>query len=442
MLSLACLDALTTRAGIEENKNHFWGNDPSTLLRPVETSPADFIAGSALDLYTSTILPALESAQHEILFVTCFWARSPSLAKLCATLLKLSDRTRSRPIGTPKLRVRLCFSSRSLAQKLFHTSSATGYVYPSSAWRSLGLPPPEDLEGLDLQVKSLFVLPFSVMHPKFVIIDRQRVLLPSCNLSWESWLECCLPMTGPIVDSFVRFWQHTWGRNDWVDLPVITLPFRASSAVTSHTAIFVPSPHHRNPQFRLLPFMPCVPPPATPLNVLLLHLFSNAQESIVLLTPNLTSSPVISALLNAVSRGVNVTVITNRRMMVLEQLITSGTITEICVWKLRRRYSEIRRRGMSPRYSEDVESGEPARNLGSLRIGYYRPTSEFKRSHIKCSTIDSQVVVLGSGNMDRASWYTSQELGVAIEGEDVVKRVWTAIEGTFAEEMWRDIDWL
>ncbi len=97
---------------------------------------------------------------------------------------------------------------------------------------------------------------------------------------------------------------------------------------------------------------------------------------------------------------------------------------------------------MSPRYSEDVESGEPARNLGSLQIGYYRPTSEFERSHIKCSTVDSQVVVLGSGNMDRASWYTSQELGVAIEGEDVVKRVWTAIEGTFAEEMWRDIDWL
>ncbi|KAL9066959.1 MAG: hypothetical protein Q9161_007203 [Pseudevernia consocians] len=438
MLSLECLNGLTAGQGIKENETHFWGNDPSTLLKPAGISLADFTVGSALDLYTSTILPALESAHYEILFVTCFWARSPSLEKLCSTLLKLSDKARFQPSGTPNLRVRLCFSSRSLTQKLFHTSSETGYVYPPSGWRSLGLPPPEDLEGLDLQVKSLFVLPFSVMHPKFVIIDRRRVLLPSCNLSWESWLECCLPVTGPIVSSFVRFWQHTWGHNDWVDLPATPLSDQASSNVTSHTAVLLPSPYHRNPHFRLLPFTSFAPPPPTPLNALLLHLFSRAQDSISLLTPNLTSPPVMSALLQALSRGVNVTVITNRRMMILEQLFTSGTITEICVWKLRRRYNKMRRENTSQDHSEDVESAVEARSYGFLQIGYYHPTVEYKRTHIKCSTIDNRVIVLGSGNMDRASWYTSQELGVAIEGEEVAK----AFKGSIDEGIWRCVDWL
>lgn len=442
MVSLECLSSLTSRQGIDQNKAHFWANDPSTLLRPAEISLADFKVSSGLDIYASTILPAFESAQYEILFVTCFWARSASLEKLCATLVKLSDKARSHPTGTPKLRVRLCFSSRSLTQKLFHTSSTTGYIYPPSKWRSLGLPPPEYLNGLDLQVKSLFVLPFSVLHPKFVIIDRQLVLLPSCNLSWESWLECCLPLTGPIVNSFVRFWQHTWGPNDLADLPANPAPYQASSIVTTHKAAFLPSPYHRNPHFRPLPFVPFAPPPSTPLNTLLLHLFSKAQDSIVMLTPNLTSPPVMSALLEALSRGVNVTVITNRRMMILEQLITSGTITEICVWKLRWRYSRMRRRNVSQDHFEDVENGVNARNVGSLRIGYFRPTEEYMRTHIKCTTIDNRVVVLGSGNMDRASWYTSQELGVAIESEEAVMGVWKAIEEAFEEEIWQGVDWL
>ena len=136
------------------------------------------------------------------------------------------------------------------------------------------------------------------------------------------------------------------------------------------------------------------------------------------------------------------TIITNRRMMILEQLITSGTITEICVWKLLRRYNKMSRRTMSSYHFEDVENGVDARTIGLLQIGYYNPTVEYKRTHIKCSTIDDRVVVLGSGNMDRASWYTSQELGVAIQGEEVAKGVWKAIEGSFEEETWRGVDWL
>jgi phosphatidylserine/phosphatidylglycerophosphate/cardiolipin synthase-like enzyme len=33
-------------------------------------------------------------------------------------------------------------------------------------------------------------------------------------------------------------------------------------------------------------------------------------------------------------------------------------------------------------------------------------------SHLKMTLVDGRFLVLGSGNMDRASWFTSQELGM------------------------------
>ncbi len=437
------LDHLTSSDRVEQNKIHFWGKDPSCLITTSSTGPGKFTVGNGTNVYTSTIIPALESAQDEIIFVTCFWARSSALDQLSSALIRLSARVNSRPNGMSKLRVRLCFSSCSLIQKLSHTSSPAGHIYPPSKWQSLGLPPPGDLTGLDVQVKSLFFLPFSVMHPKFVIIDRQQALFPSCNLSYESWLECCLPVSGPVVTILVDFWHNVWARDDFPPLPVTASEEVSSTpsppeASPSCTTILLPSPHHRSPRFH--PFSTAAPPPSTPLNTHLLHLFSTASRSIRLMTPNLTSPPVIGALTAALERGVNVEVITNRRMMILEQLLTSGTITEYCVWKFRRRYRQIAqsrsRRGSA---TSDMEEGQ-AHEVGPLSVGYFVPGSIYRRSHIKCTIVDEEVIVLGSGNMDRASWYTSQELGIALEGRQVVCDVWRVINGD--ESPYGGVEWL
>lgn len=429
--STAPCDPNSWQSKISDSSSHFWARNPSQLVTNSQIAPGSFSIGNGASIYQSAIIPALESAEQEIIFVTCFWARSKCLDQLSATLLKLSQRASSRPTGTPKLRVRLCFSSRSLVQKLLHTSSADGFLHPPSTWVSkLGLPPPDALSGLDLQIKSLFFLPFSVMHPKFVIIDRKRALIPSCNLSWESWLEGCLPLTGPVVDRLLDFWNETWGRND---LP--TLADAASHAesttealASSHTITLLPSPHHRSPRFR--PFLQPPAPPSTPLNGYVTELIDTAKISINILTPNLTSPPVLKSLLDALSRGVDVTIITNRRMMVVEQLLTAGTITELCVRKLKRNHRNLigARRIVT---ASQLEQGQHS-NTGTLSVGYFRPGSKYAHSHIKCTIVDEQLVVLGSGNMDRASWYTSQELGVAVEGSDFVKEVWRKVDDELA----------
>lgn len=107
--------------------------------------------------------------------------------------------------------------------------------------------------------------------------------------------------------------------------------------------------------------------------------------------------------------------------MLLEQLLTAGTITELCVWRLRRRYTALRA-------GSDVEQ---SRAVGTLTIGYFQPVASRGpevKCHVKCTVVDERVVVLGSGNMDRASWFTSQELGVAIRNGEVVAQVKEELE--------------
>jgi phosphatidylserine/phosphatidylglycerophosphate/cardiolipin synthase-like enzyme len=73
-----------------------------------------------------------------------------------------------------------------------------------------------------------------------------------------------------------------------------------------------------------------------------------------------------------------------------------------------------------------------------LHISYYEPIGgpkargkergEPQQSHLKMTLVDDEVAVLGSGNLDRASWFTSQELGVAFFDKDVVKKVAGAVD--------------
>ncbi|KAK3498964.1 uncharacterized protein B0T23DRAFT_4884 [Neurospora hispaniola] len=426
------------------------------------SSPHSFQLGTGASIFTSTLIPAIVSARCEVIFVTCFWAPSKTLSAITDALVKLADHRRHlpNPHDTEPLTVRICFSSRSVFQKLLHPQSRDGYTYSPAEWqKKLGLPDPALLDeaGIRLQVKSLFFLPFSVMHPKFVIIDRQRAFIPSCNVSWEPWLEGCVEITGDAVASLLSFYALTWEKHVDFRKPLPTthdsrtselqgqlldpqhLIFVPSSAhhlvlppasSAPLPTLVLPSSHHQNPQFRFLPWQPAAKPPATPLNVAMLELFEQARQSIYLQTPNLTCEPVIAALLDALKRGVHVTIVTGRNMMLLEQLVTAGTTTSWCIRSLVRRFRKLRTHA-----AHDLESGDPG--LGHLRISYFHPRSAAKpgkrgrqaraandaqiqdpeeeepvHTHLKLTIVDGEFTVLGSGNMDRASWYTSQELGV------------------------------
>ncbi|KAI1190253.1 hypothetical protein F5B17DRAFT_438323 [Nemania serpens] len=454
-------------------------SEPESL---VSTSrPLSFEIGTGASIYTQSLLPAILGAEHEVILVTCFWAPSSTLTALRETLEQLAklrrDHVRSQPPShatrrsLPILDVRICFSSRSFLQKLLHPWSRDGYTYPRSHWVSkLGLPDPKLLDAglINLQVKSLFFLPFSVMHPKFLIIDRQRAWLPSCNISWESWLEGCVEISGDAVTTLLKFYHSVWDRHSEINrqLPItdgpqqqvdyilgpgrsglmpIQSPARHLVALQPDCipTILLPSSHHRNPHFRPLPWQNSLHPPNTPLNCAILHLFAMAKERIYVQTPNLTSVAVIDALLGALDRGVDVTVVTSKGMMVLEQLLTGGTTTSWCLRSFKSQYEKRQKRfihsaGTSNNEDSgavlDLEAQLPI--LGSLEIFYFAPLvanqlrhvpEELVHSHLKLITVDAEYAILGSGNMDRASWFTSQELGMLFRSKEFVANVSDAV---------------
>ncbi|KAI1774365.1 phospholipase D/nuclease [Hypoxylon cercidicola] len=452
-------------------------SDPGGTL--VSTSRIDsFEIGTGASIYTNSLLPAITQAKHEIILVTCFWAESSTRSALKDALEKLAGERREHILrtrehgtgahGLAPLKVRICFSSRSLFQKLFHTWSRNGYVYPPSTWASqLGLPSPEVLESgrIDLRVKSIFFLPFSVLHSKYVIVDRQRAWFPSCNVSWEAWLEGCVEISGDAVASLVKFHRHVWdpqlesqliprvgldlgsarppglGRITLSQIPSFAGRFLNLPGVLTPT-ILLPSSHHRNPRFNLIPYRnPSVP--STPLNCAILRLIDMAEHSIYIQTPNITSMPVINSILEALKRGVDVVIVTSKGLMFLEQIVTAGTTTSICLRSLIRSYQKLQTKYTQLRQIRNHHDSEPEVDIeaqqpqpGSLKISYYRPqpgnqpdtvVEEPQKSHIKLTIIDRQYTVLGSGNMDRASWFTSQELGILFYSADFATAVSAAV---------------
>lgn len=465
--------------------------DTADVDRLVSSSnPVQVQLGTGADIYTTTLIPAILAAQSEIILVTCFWAKSETLSALSDALCRLASHRQAlidRGDQIQPLHMHICFSSRSFLQKLFHTSSRRGYTYPPSTWRkSLGLPAAQVLDAgrIELHVKTLFFLPFSVMHPKFLIIDRQRAFIPSCNVSWEAWLEGCVEISGPAIVGLLDFFARTWS----VELRQLSIPTTRSSpeaisppepilspihhcesfssSSPSILTVILPSSHHRNPNFRPFPWQAAAPPPPTPLNVALLHLISYSRRSIYVQTPNLTCAPVISALLDALSRGVDVSIVTNHNMMLIEQLLTAGTTTSWCIRSLLRRYKSMiheavghtpevlhRGHGVSNPNAQrsvashwDVEAQIPP--LGQLRISYFQPREARKsapigrqhgllvapeepvHSHLKLTVVDEEYTVLGSGNMDRASWYTSQELGILFQNRTFAAFMMNAVSRT------------
>ena len=426
-----------------------------------ESYLCSFSVGTGNSIIT-TCDPILKSTQHELILATCFWARSTSQQYVCDLLQHLSSKALARaPHCFEKIRVRLCFSSSSLSQKLVHTSSAEGQIYDPSTWqKKLCLPHPDSLRGLDLQVKSVFVKPLSVMHPKYIVVDRRVCVMPSCNISWERWFEGCVVMQGPVVDQLLRLWQSFWchgyplfwlpegeealagGQNEEAASPLLDpetseshtsnsgLP--QSSLVEKHASItLLDHPHERNPRFR--PF-PCQAPPGprmTSLNDYTVTLLTRrASSQVWITTPNLTSPPVLAALRSALTRGVHVRITTNRCLMRLEQLATAGTTTPRCVRKLILWHKRKRSQTVS-----DPESGLVA-SLGALDVSYFKPRDgartgdeiEPDHLHLKMMVVDDGMLLLGSGNQDRASWYTSQEVGIALEDYETVKSVKALVE--------------
>ncbi|GAB7343412.1 hypothetical protein MBLNU457_1443t2 [Dothideomycetes sp. NU457] len=181
------------------------------------------------------------------------------------------------------------------------------------------------------------------------MVDRETVVLPSCNVSWEDWFEGGVVLSGAVVSHFRGFWERHWGgfrgSNGSLSLPLrhagedlshlVTdadsgedvLPKRMALDIKDVDTVFLESDYHINPCFRPFPWQSIPSPPRTPLNAFLLAVFRTVKHRIYIQTPNVTAIPVLNAVLDMLRRGVEVHILTSERLMILEQLVTAGTTT-------------------------------------------------------------------------------------------------------------------
>lgn len=426
--------------------------------------------GTGHEVFESLVIPHIERARNEVILATCFWAPSTTRDSVRDALVALSNQAVME--NRTKITVRICFSSSSLARNMLLPTPKGGEIYGPTKWKQkLGLPDPEELPGLDLVVTRKFFWPFGIIHSKYVVVDRKLAIFPSCNVSWEPWFEVGVATRGRVVDELMAFHQSFWSSTSSTGPPTsISGSTSGSSSSSSSTTtsigqghdgpgdhehdgdgddhnesidsaartILLPSPHRST----LIPFWcrpssllsrkcSCIPIPSsataassscskTPLLQTTHHLLSTARSSITILTPNLTEPAVLGLLSDALHRGVRVLVWTNRRLMTTEQIVTAGTTTPTCVRRLKK-MSHGSRGELMVHYFDDHqrEATTTTPSSGDRRDNH--STTPVKL-HAKVTIVDDSKLLLGSCNMDAASWRTSQELGVLIQSKTVIER--------------------
>ncbi|KAJ9610322.1 hypothetical protein H2200_005099 [Cladophialophora chaetospira] len=393
--------------------------------------------GTGYSVFNSAIIPAIRSAQRDVVLVTCFWAPSVTRDLISEALKHLSEKALAL---SRKIAVRICFSSSSLTRNMLLPTPKDGQNYPPLSWGKLGLPDAEELKGLNMRVTRKFFWPFGIIHSKYVVVDRALAIFPSCNVSWERWFEVAISCQGPVVEHLLSFHARFWDNvrsssgnerpSDVDDLEAADSHPTAKSNIPASTTL-LPSPHtpsllpnHLRPR-ALIGHCPCLPDvvpdfSATPLLNTTYYLLSTARSTIIMITPNLTEPNVLEVLLQALERGVHVCIWTNRDLMTMEQLVTAGTTTPQCVKTLQARAEQAEAKGRLKVCYFDGRDGPGQQHPVLREIDRYRETIPVKL-HAKVTIFDGERILLGSGNMDAASWRTSQELGVLIESRAMVE---------------------
>jgi phosphatidylserine/phosphatidylglycerophosphate/cardiolipin synthase-like enzyme len=235
------------------------------------------------------------------------------------------------------------------------------------------------------------------LHSKTIVIDSQRALVTGANVQRHfnegGWYDAAYRFEGEIAAAlraeFAEAFAEANGRLPASARPAGALAGKWPCAVIKRPTSALGSWHHSQDKVMLM-------------------LLAQARRRIRIHTPNLNVGPVADALVGAVLRGLDVEVVLSKGFNDFGEQFAGGTNSE-WVARLRSRLSG-RREGFDLRwYSNDgVEPVDAA-------IDDQRKFS----SHAKYLSVDGEVVVVGSANLDHQAWYHSREVNVVVVSAEV-----------------------
>lgn len=258
---------------------------------------------------------------------------------------------------------------------------------------------------------------FGNTHGKHVVVDGRVAIVMGSNPQYqhdyaEPWFDTAYVFRGDAALAFIDDFDFNWNRSfQWTCGSAITDPEQCQRPTTAveHT-ILAPQLGGAAPVCAVMAVTRVPSAFANndidnPQDQGFLAAFDAATTVIKMQTPNLNDDAVKAALLRAVLRGVEVRIVASKGFNETAEQPVGGGNEE----NLSGLYAELVGQGVTDVcdkfrvrwYSHD--GIEPV--VGNVPFA----------SHAKYTSFDNQLVIVGSANMDTASWNFSQEFNLAVD---------------------------
>ncbi|KAF5679586.1 IQ calmodulin-binding motif-containing protein [Fusarium heterosporum] len=168
-------------------------------------------------------------AEKEVFYITCSWSPSVAQALLKDALIELSRRAGKRG---DHVVVKIMYDKPGPMNAITPHQSVKAKTYAS---KSIGLPSPDEIPNIDLQVITLHRLFLGTLHAKFCLVDRKIAAVMSNNTEDNDNLEMMTHVEGPIVDSIYDTAIITWQNSLNPALPTLDAS-RTGSTSSSATS--------------------------------------------------------------------------------------------------------------------------------------------------------------------------------------------------------------
>lgn len=162
----------------------------------------------------------IANAQHEVFIATNYWENSHSSRLVSDALRALSKRgIEEQRSDEDKIVVKVIYD-RGTASQLVNNHAPV----PPARWESVGLPRPEELKGIRMEVVNYHRPPLGTFHAKYLVVDRKVACINSNNVQDRPNVEMCLHLEGPIVDSFYDVALFSWSNRLEPPPPLLSEP--------------------------------------------------------------------------------------------------------------------------------------------------------------------------------------------------------------------------
>ncbi|KAJ7221756.1 iq calmodulin-binding motif protein [Mycena pura] len=143
-------------------------------------------------------------ADKEVFLATNYWQNSVASKFITNAIKELDRRAGQRGV---RIVMKIQYD-RGSARQLFEPH----YLVSQKEYtgKNVGLPPPEEIPNIDLQVMNYHKPMLGTFHCKYMIVDRKYAVLQSNNIQDNDNVEMMTHLEGPIVDSLYDMALISW----------------------------------------------------------------------------------------------------------------------------------------------------------------------------------------------------------------------------------------